>query len=259
MRRAWLMAGLLLLIPVPVWSDTAPVPGPLVANEHYAIIPDQRFIWHGPQAALGIVVWGHGLDEHRRDLRGQAPPAFLRPLNKAGYDVVRFDRDPSWDGNTRIPDVVAFLRDGLVELRNRGWKRIVAGGQSRGGINVLSLLKTPGAADVILTTSAAMAGTDPGSVAMRGEVNLYDLLHDTPKQNVRVMYIQFLDDPFAGDEEKRANRVREWVGPKVSALLVLDRPEGFHGHIAGASADFAEKYRACITSFVMDEVPPKAC
>ena len=236
-----------------------PPTAPLRDNGHYALIADPRFIWHGPQAARGVIVWGHGLDEHRRDLRGQQPPAYLRPLNNAGYDVVRFDRAPEWDGNTRLPEIVDWLREGLADLRHQGWRHIVAAGQSRGGINVLNLLRTPGLADVLLTTSAAMAGTDAVQVATRGEVNLYETIKDTPTQSTRVMYVQFEGDPFAGDEDRRAARMREMVGPHVSALVLIDRPSGFSGHSAANGADFAEAFSACIAHFVMDAMPPQHC
>jgi pimeloyl-ACP methyl ester carboxylesterase len=258
MRVSRWLVGLSLICTAPAQAQT-PAPTALIDNGEYAFVPDQRYIWHGPEAARGVIVWGHGLDIQRKDLRGQKPPEFLRPLNEAGYDVVRYDRDPFADSNSHLDYVVTFLHDGLVELRKRGWKHIVAAGQSRGGINALSLLKTPGVADVIVTTSAAMAGTDPGEVASRGEANLYVLLHNTPPQATRVMYVQFLNDPFAGDADKRARRVREMVGPNVSALALIDRPDGFTGHSAGASTAFAEKFSACIKSFVMDAVPPKAC
>ena len=236
-----------------------PPPGPLIEGQGYAFAPDARFIWHGPEAARGVIVWGHGygIDSRNPDERGQQPPSFLRALNNAGYDIVRFDRAPEWDGN--IPRVVGWLHDGLVELRRRGWKQIVAGGHSRGGINVLNLLKSPGLADVIIADAAANSGTDAGNQATRGEVYFYNMLNDVPKQTTRVLYNQFQDDPFGGNMEKRADRMRELVGPNVAALLLIDRPDGYHGHYAGYTSEFGQRFGNCIAHFVMDPTPPRDC
>lgn len=244
-----------------VWpgrQSPPPAPGPLslLSGTGYDFIPDARFIWHGPQAARGIIVWGHGLDA-AKDSRGLQPPQLLRRLNNAGYDVVRFDRDSNWDRNIDL--VVSWLRDGLIKFRQMGWKQIVTAGQSRGGINSLNILKTPGVADVVLTTSAANSGEDTNNTLTKGQVYLYNLIQDVPKQTTRVAYVQFLDDPFAGDEDQRADRIRTLLGPKVGPLLLIDRPDGFHGHGAGTSPAFATKFGACIQHFVMDATPPTSC
>lgn len=248
-----------------VWPglESPPPPAPparLLGGEGYDFIPDPRFIWHGRADAKGVIVWGHGYSGTQRlmDSRGVQPPAILRPLNNAGYDVVRFDRDPRWDGD--IDRVAIWLRDGLMRLRVEGWGMLVAAGQSRGGINALNTLKWPGVVDVVLTTSAANSGTDPGTVATRGETYLYSLLSGLAHQSARVAYIQFLDDPFAGDLDRRARRIREMLAPKMREVLLVDRPEGFHGHGAGTTNDFAQAYAFCVAHFVdaTIAVPPGA-
>ncbi len=244
-----------------VWpgkSAPPPAPGPasLGSGTGYDFIPDERYIWHGPQSARGLIVWGHGFDR-AKNARGIQPPSFLRPLNNAGYDVVRFDRDENWDGNIDL--VVSWLRDGLIKFRQMGWKQIVNAGQSRGGINVLNTLKTPGLFEIGITTSAANTGTDSGWIATRGETYLYNLIQDVPKQSTRLMYIQFQDDPFAGDEDRRADRIRNMLGPKLGQVVLIDRPDGFKGHGAGATAAFGTKFGACILHFVMDANAPTNC
>ena len=178
-------------------------------------------------------------------------------LNNAGFDVVRFDRDPGWDHD--IDQVAQWLRGGLAELRRQGWRVVVAGGQSRGGWSSLELLRTPGIADAIITTSAAASGQDAGTQILRGETMLYSLLSELPKQATRVVYIRFMDDPFAGDEEKRARRMREMVAPNVGALLLIDRPDGFSGHGGAYRPGSAEKFGVGIARFVMEASRPARC
>lgn len=234
-----------------------PAPATLIADRGYAFVPDARFFWRGARMARGVVVWGHGYGGAYDDERGRQPPAFLRALNNAGFDVVRFDRDPNWDQD--IEQVAGWLRAGLVELRRQGWRVVVAGGQSRGGWTSLEMLRTPGVADAVVTTSAAASGQDPGNQILRGETMMYSLLSDVPKQPTRVVYIQFKEDPFGGDEDKRARRMREMVGPNVGALLLIDRPDGFKGHMGAFATGFAEKFGACIARFVMGASQSTLC
>ena len=41
-------------------AAAAKPPGPFVDTINYAFVPDQRYLWHGPAAALGVIVWSHG-------------------------------------------------------------------------------------------------------------------------------------------------------------------------------------------------------
>ncbi len=116
-------------------SSPAIAPATLITGSGYAFVPDDRFLWYEASAATGIIVWGHGYAGD--DERGSQPPAFLRTLNNDGYSVVRFDREPGED--IWVDRQTQHLRDGLIELRRRGWKRIVAGGQSRGGWNAFGI------------------------------------------------------------------------------------------------------------------------
>jgi hypothetical protein len=230
---------------------------PVLAMDHAAFLADARFFWFGPPAARGVIVWGHGYGGYADDERGFQPPAFLRPLNNAGFDVLRFDRDPQWDGDADTTE--QWLRTGLAALRTRGWRMIVAGGQSRGGWNALQLLDSPGSAEAIITTSAARFGRDAGNQILKGETMLWTLADRVPRQTTRLAYLQFKDDPFGGDEDKRARTVREMIGPKIGGLLLIDQPEGFSGHMGAYAAGFADRFAACILRFVTEPAPPQTC
>ena len=51
----------------------------------------------------------------------------------------------------------------------------------------------------------------------------------------------------------------ERLRPRLGALLLIDRPEGFSGHFGGNTALFASRYGACLVRFVVDPKPPAAC
>ena len=74
----------------------------------------------GPQAAKGVVIWAHGYAGADRDLRAATAPGFLSILNDAGWDVLRFDRNPGEDALfTSLPRLV----EGLPEVRAAGYRQ----------------------------------------------------------------------------------------------------------------------------------------
>lgn len=234
-----------------------PVPAPLIQGRFYAFVPDPRFFWHGPQKAAGLYVWSHGRDEGGKDLRGIQPQEHVRRFNNAGYDVVRFDREPLAD---QVNAAEGWLRAGLAELRRRGWKRIIAGGQSRGAWNSLQLLAAgDGLADVVIAMSPAANGTSPGRVNTIGAIQTQAIAEAADAPHTRVLVAQFNDDPFAGDETARAAMLREIMAPRVDAFLLIDRPRGFSGHGAAGNFAFAERYGECIFRFATAPAPSASC
>lgn len=81
------------------------------------------------------------------DARGLQPQPHVRAFNNAGFDVVRFDRDPNADARDRA---AGWLEEALLDLRRRGYRRVIVGGQSRGGWNSLQMLAHAGLADAVV-------------------------------------------------------------------------------------------------------------
>ena len=236
-------------------SRAAPLPGPLVKTWNYAFVPDSRFIWHGPPAARGVVVWAHGYGGPELDNRGLQPQSFIRPLNNAGYDVVRFDREPMADARDRA---AGWLHDGLQEMRRLGYRSIIAGGQSRGAWNSLQVLDTPGLADVVIAVSPAAHGSG-GSTNLTAQYDdLRAVLAGVPSSRTRVAFVQFSGDPFIGDADRRIALLRG-AEPRLGALLLIDRPDGLNGHSAGVTASFGQRYGECLMHFALDPSPPRSC
>ncbi len=241
-----------------VWAGRAPgelaaVPGPLIQTGEYAFVPDPRFIWHGPRAARGVYVWGHGKAYGAQDLRGLQPPPYVRAFNNAGFDVVRFDREPSGDYANAAE---TWLRQGLVTLRRQGWRQVIVGGQSRGAWNSLQMLDTPGLADAVIAISPANFGGPSGS-DNGGE--LYGITHAAAAPAARVAVAQFKGDIYVTDLDRRAGQLRDALPPRVAAFLLIDQPPGITGHGGGNSAAFALRYADCLLHFVIDPTPPSSC
>ncbi len=227
-------------------------PGALISHMSYNFTPDARFIWWGPQAR-GVLVWAHGTGGG--DMGGQQPPPDVRPFNNAGYDIVRFDRYAMSDERDRA---AGWLRDGLAELRRRGYRSVIVGGQSRGAWNALQMLQQPGLADVVVAVSPASHGAGDNSDLLAQLDDLRSLVADIPANRARLAFVQFSGDPYASDEGAR-EQIIERLRPRLGALLTIDRPEGFSGHLAGSSLAFAERYGECLLRFALDPQPPDRC
>lgn len=236
-------------------SRAAPPPGPLIRTWNYVFVPDDRFIWRGPAAARGVVVWSHSYGGVEIDNRGIQPDPHIRPLNNAGYDVVRFDREPMADARDRA---AGWLRGGLQEMRRLGYRSVIAGGESRGAWNSLQTLETPGLADVVIAVSPAAHGMGDSTNLSAQADDLRSILSGLPASRTRVAFVQFEGDMFIGSADRRADLMRR-AEPRLGGLLLIDRPEGLHGHSAGASFAFGQRYGDCLMHFALDPAPPRSC
>ena len=242
-------------------AQVPPPPGPLSSTWNYSVVPDVRYFWRGPAAAAGVYVFGHGLGNlngqgARADARGSQPAGYVRAFNNAGFDVVRFDRDPNADGDR--DRAAGWLKDTLTDLRQRGYRRVIVGGQSRGAWNSLQMLAYPGLADAVIAVSAAAHGQG-GSTNLTAQYDdLRQMVGGVAASKTRVAFVQFQADPFAGDLAGRAMLI-ERLRDRVGGLLILDQPEGFSGHFGGNTALFATRYAACLLRFVTAPVPARSC
>ncbi len=237
-------------------GHAAPPAAPLIGTGNYAFVPDDRFFWRGPQAAAGVYVWSHGKGPGwDADNRGLQPSAHVRPFNNAGFDVVRFDRAPLADEPNRA---AGWLADGLAALRRMGYRRIVAGGESRGGWTSLQMLDAGGAADVVIAISPAAQGTAASTIHLTQADDLRRILEAADAPRLRLAVVQFGADPFAGDLDDRAAAFGA-VRPRLAGLLLIDRPAGFSGHAGASSEAFAQRYGACLLRFATSAVPPSGC
>ncbi len=257
----WAM-GLDVVRPGREWRAPRP-PGPLRSTWNWSLVPDDRYAWHGPEAAAGAVVWMGGRGGGA--VPGLQPAPLVRAFADAGFDVLRLDREPAADDRDRA---AGWLREALVLLRARGWARLVVVGQSRGGWNALQALDTPGLLDVAIALSPAAQGTAGGASApgeSGGGLNLgaqddelRRVVAAVPASGARLAVAQFADDLFMGDAAVRV-RLLERLRPRLGALLLLDRPAGLSGHGAGEGAAFAQRFAACLLRFATAPAPPSGC
>jgi hypothetical protein len=234
--------------------DPPAVPGPLVSGSGYAFVPDQRFIWRGPQAARGLFVWGHGKAPSQQDLSQDQPQSYVRAFNNAGFDVVRFARAPVDDGPSNTD---GWLHAGLPKLRAMGWRMLVVAGQSVGGWASLQALDTPGLADAVIAISAAYLTTaNLGNQA----AGLYSVTHAANAPAARVAVVYFQGDPFVTEGvDTRVANMRAGLTGRVGTLLIIDQPKGLSGHGGANTLEFSRRFGPCLLRFVLDSPPPTEC
>ena len=154
-----------------------------------------------------------------------------------------------------------WLRDGLAEMRRLGYRRVIAGGQSRGGWTSLEgAVDQPGLADAVVATSPGAHGWGGGSNLLAKTDDLQTIARRANAPAARVVYAQFRSDPRLSDAEADTvtRIVSEQLRPRVGALLLLGRPDGFNGHGAADGMPFAVRYGQCLLRFLLEN-GPAAC
>ena len=229
-----------------VWTRPAGPPPPqraaLIETWNYSFVPDQRFLWRGPSDARGVYIWAHGTSTNPFGLQ---PPPHVRVFNNAGYDIVRFDRVPNADDVDRA---ATWLSHGIGFMRKTGWRRVIAGGHSRGGWNCLQMLKFADLADVVVAESPAAQGIASGFYLSGQTDDLREIVGDVPRTRSKLVFVQFSDDPYIGDPDSRA-RLIERLRPRLAGLVLIDRPSGFSGHFAGRALAFAGRFHDVLVEF----------
>lgn len=227
-------------------AAATPAPAlPLASGAGWRLAPDARFLWQGPQRARGAYLWAHGRSPGGADSRGSQPQPHVRAFNNAGYDVIRLDRDPATD---ETEAGAAWMRDALAELRRRGYPRVVAGGQSRGGWNALQALSEPGLADAVIAIAPAAHGPRGSPAHAWALDDLRRIVATARSTGTRVAVANFAGDEFDPDPDQRAAILGVLAGRSASFLL-LDRPSGIHGHGGGADWRFTLRYATCLLDF----------
>lgn len=245
--RLLLLAGLLAWRPAHADAPIQPPGNFLVGDWQWWLMTDALYPWRGPGRAAGVLVWGHGFGGARADAHAYPSQAWVKAFSDAGFDIVRFERSPRYDWDRDLGG--ERLRAGLVWLHRRGYARVIAAGQSRGGWNALQMLAVPGMVDAAIAIAPAAFGNGPQSdEAMHNGMAALDGKIGDP--HARLVFAQFADDDFAGDPAFRARMVERSWSAKLGGVLLIDRPAGFKGHFGGEGEPFRAAFAACMVRFV---------
>ena len=173
-------------------------------------------------------------------------------MNRAGWDVVRFDRDPCAD------DLSAALRRmpaGISAAKQAGYRKIVLAGQSRGAMQSFELLRDPAmAAEVsgVIGFSPAMSGVDVQASTMEPQrwASAASALSGT--MPAAVFFFDRDDfNPYAREQVATTRALWRSRLPNGHAYF-NDDPAivGRNGHGAAMNAAFTAKYAGCLLAMI---------
>ncbi len=203
----------------------------------------------GPEAARGVLVWGHGYGGPDRDNRSVPTPGLASVLNDAGWDVLRFDRHPGEDSLfTSQPRLAAAL----PALRAAGYRRVLLGGQSRGGWQaVMAASEQPELVEAVIAAAPAAHGETrrPNNHGAALE-DFRRLLAGLPPGGPRALLVLFDGDEFDADPERRAAMVEALARDRPAPLLALWPQQGIAGHAGVADWRFTRLYGGCVLTLV---------
>lgn len=202
----------------------------------------------GPQAARGVLVWGHGYGGPDRDNRNVPMPAFVSLLNDNGWDVLRFDRHPGDDGlYASLPRLVG----GLPALRQEGYRRILLGGQSRGGWQaIMAASERPDLVDAVIATAPAAHGEWTGGNNLGAAVDDFQRLLAGLPDGPRLAVVLFDGDDYDPDPDRRAAVLEARGRERTAPTLALWPGPPLRGHGAAGDLRFTLGYAGCLLSLV---------
>lgn len=226
-------------------------PGPFTAY-WLALAWDDRKP-RGPAEARGIVFWSHGVSGTKPQYTG-APSLTIRRLADAGWDVVKIQRNPSYEntwvnaGLRHVADLVKRADDAKAV----GYKRVIAAGQSYGGaISLEASARTTAIESVI--AFAPGHGSDAASTSHQ---RIYDNLTEQLAGALRAAKAERIIVTAAGGDHLHPHEVR---GPKLRAALAVEPRRRFVlfdeslpmlGHGAAYAREFDAWFGGCLSWFI---------
>ena len=215
----------------------------------------------GPAAALGLVIWNHGV-KGNQEQGTSPPPTFIRQLVQAGWDAVRIKRDGLNESNWTTAGLRHVKRtvEEVESATAKGYKRIVLAGQSYGGaITLEAARRIPVYAIVPSAPGTGVSATSLGSpmIDAQGTAHLYDSLKDGRFERA-VPILPFADE-FASASPERGARAREILTRRGIAFLPMDDiSTQLVGHGGSGSSLMHFAYGACVVAFLDPARTPTA-
>jgi pimeloyl-ACP methyl ester carboxylesterase len=203
----------------------------------------------GAEAARGVLVWSHGYGGPERDNRNAPTPAFVSLLNDNGWDVLRFDRHPGEDSlYASLPRLVG----GLPALRAAGYRRIILGGQSRGGWQaIMAASERPELVEAVIATAPAAHGESSRANNHGAAADDFRrLLAGLPADGPRLAVAFFEGDEYDPDPERRAALLEAKARERTSPTLALWPEPPIRGHAGAHDLRFTLLHGGCLLSLV---------
>lgn len=208
----------------------------------------------GPAAAVGAVVWTHGLSVDVED--SLAPtPNYVEAFRRQRWDAFRLNRMRAQDSlRAGSRALVGFV----AGLKAEGYRRVVLVGHSFGAFISLIAADLSDDVDAVIAVAPAAYGPVAENPA-RGALNasrLYPLLEGI--RRARIMLFYFAEDIF--DPGGRGARSEEILSGHQRPHMIFDQPALLETHWAASTEDFATRFGLCMVAFAADDTgAPSGC
>jgi pimeloyl-ACP methyl ester carboxylesterase len=247
MARVLALAMLLAAPP-----DTAAQTDPLACKQE----PGSRYFWverafcdlpvNGPDKAVGVVIWNHGISGSTQSWMAPAPPVF-RLIQTRGWDVIMLKRHhlaETAPGSTLYRTVQRTLEE-VTAVRKQGYRKVALAGQSFGGYVTLEAI------DTVPDIDAAVAfapGVRSSSAAGALDPSITDRLLQSAKVGRLALVFPKHDSLF--NYLERGENAQAVLSRRSVPYLLVDETGGISGHGGAVTGRFALKYGLCLADFL---------
>jgi pimeloyl-ACP methyl ester carboxylesterase len=273
--------------PTPEGAITPQVPTPEVKLQEFRpwLVQHQKV----PAQAKGVIYFIRGASPGLTFTSGQAAPFFCKTLSESGWDVIgaRLPKEQVDSLITPLRFLVrqtaAFVHRRVNELKGEGYKRVILGGHSWGGWVALAAAQSRAShpagpfvrlhaarnpdysADALLVSAPNTFGSRISAVTGKPNPNFHIALtrFEPLLQNVKTPTVLILPDDTDWDPDPGARgeiAERHFTLANVPHLIIA-KPPGFSGHLAGWLPIFDYRYGTCIQAFLenpnSDACPPR--
>lgn len=230
------------------WQVAVPSRDPAAADIG-RLRPHPYVAMRGPQSATGLVVWSHGYRQGADSTQSPAEP-YVGRFAAAGYDLYRFDRQHINDWAGDATSLVAAV----AQARQMGYRRVMLAGQSAGGWVSIAALARGAAVDGVIAVAPAHHGETHRMTDVSVARSAWQQIVGGVKPGPRIAVVLFAGDTY--DVGGRGADAKLALARNGVSHLVIDQPQNFTGHSAGAAAVFDRTFGACLFSFVETGAAP---
>lgn len=258
------LASLAIALVAPA-ASAQPYDGPPSAWTAYWDVPAfSDHPYKGAAAAKGVVFWSHGVSG-KLALYDSPPPAIMRDFARAGWDVVKVQRNNLHENGWSVSGGrhVADLVERIEKAHAQGYRRIVAAGQSYGGaISIEASARTDRLFGVLATGPGHGSDTCGGSATgARGGARLADTVQRQLADAIsrmkapRAIVVMAAKDECQGFNDPGPS-IRAALAATPGKFLFLDEAMPLAGHTAAFLAQFRTWYGECIQRFLDPDLEP---
>lgn len=212
----------------------------------------------GPAAARGLVLWSHGVNGDKEQYKS-LPPPIVRRLERAGWDVVKINRNNLYEHGWSSSGV--RHRDDAISralaAKAQGYKSVILAGQSYGGAISLEANAKSAGIDGVLALSpghgsdAVSGATGYGNIYRNLNHYLLDAL--SAQKGGRIVVLAAPDDPYSPDRSIGSGfgaQMRAALAASGRPFVVFDETGPIHGHFAGLTSQFSWWFGRCLLKFL---------